>query len=222
MADGVLLVVDSVEGPKPQTRFVLDKALEKNMKVLVVVNKIDRPSARPDYVVDMVFDLFVELGASDEQTDFNVVYASGLNGQAGNEPDKLQDTMDPLFDAILESIDAPTVDTTKPDQLQALVSNIDFDPFKGKMGIARITNGSVNAGQPIAVRVSVSLCRLFMQSKPTHEVPFKFLFFSWLTRTRSRKRLVVSPTSLSLTIWARKRLTRPVLARLSCLLECPM
>jgi len=151
MADGVLLLVDSVEGAKPQTRFVLDKALQKGMKALVVVNKIDRPSARPDYVVDQVFDLFVELGASDEQTDFKIVYASGLNGQAGLEPHDLADNMDPLFDAILESIDPPTVEKTEPEALQALVSNIDFDNFKGKMGIARISNGSIKNGQAVAL-----------------------------------------------------------------------
>ena len=151
MCDGVLLLVDSVEGPKPQTRFVLDKALSKGMKALVVVNKVDRPAARTDYVVDMVFDLFCELGASDDQTDFKVVYASGLLGKAGDEPDKLADDMGPLFDAILESIDPPTVEKTEPEALQALVSNIDYDNFKGKMGIARITNGSVKAGQPVAL-----------------------------------------------------------------------
>ncbi|CAB9528036.1 factor TypA-like SVR3, chloroplastic [Seminavis robusta] len=151
MADGVLLVVDSVEGPKPQTRFVLDKALQKGMKALVVVNKIDRPAARPEYVVDNVFDLFVELGATDEQTDFRVVYASGLLGQAGDEPDDLAADMGPLFDAVIESIDPPAVQTTEADALQALVSNIDYDPFKGKLGIARITNGSIKAGQPISL-----------------------------------------------------------------------
>lgn len=151
MADGVLLLVDSVEGPKPQTRFVLDKALQKGMKALVVVNKIDRPSARPEYVVDKVFDLFVELGATDEQTDFRVVYASGLQGKAGDEPDALADDMTPLFDAILEAIDPPVVENPEPEALQALVSSIDFDNFKGKMGIARITNGSVKAGQPVAL-----------------------------------------------------------------------
>lgn len=151
MCDGVLLVVDSVEGPKPQTRFVLDKALQKGMKALVVVNKIDRPAARPDYVVDNVFDLFVELGASDEQTDFRVVYASGLLGQAGDEPDDLSDDMTPLFDAVIESIDPPKVESTKSDDLQALISNIDYDPFKGKLGIARITNGSIKAGQAVAL-----------------------------------------------------------------------
>ena len=151
MCDGVLLLVDSVEGPKPQTRFVLDKALQKGMKALVVVNKVDRPSARVEYVVDKVFDLFVELGATDEQTDFRVVYASGLLGKAGDEPDNLAEDMGPLFDAIIEGIDAPKVETSEPDALQALISNIDYDNFKGKMGIARITNGKVRAGQPVSL-----------------------------------------------------------------------
>jgi GTP-binding protein len=151
MCDGVLLLVDSVEGPKPQTRFVLDKALQKGMKALVVVNKVDRPAARCEYVVDNVFDLFVDLGATDEQTDFRIVYASGLLGKAGHEPDKLADDMGPLFDAILESIDPPKVQTSEPDALQALISNIDFDNFKGKQGICRISNGSIKAGQAVAL-----------------------------------------------------------------------
>jgi GTP-binding protein len=151
MCDGVLLLVDSVEGPKPQTRFVLDKALQKGMKALVVVNKIDRPAARPEYVVDKVFDLFCELGASDEQTDFRIVYASGIQGKAGNDPNKLENDMGPLFDAIVDSINAPKVENFEPDSLQALISNIDYDNFKGKMGIARITNGSLKAGQPVAL-----------------------------------------------------------------------
>jgi GTP-binding protein len=121
------------------------------MKALVVVNKIDRPAARPEFVVDKVFDLFCELGASDEQTDFRVVYASGLQGIAGDDPDNLADDMTPLFDAVLESIDPPKIESTEPDHLQALVSNIVFDNFKGKMGIARVTNGSVKAGQAVAL-----------------------------------------------------------------------
>merc|ERR1711966_56682 len=151
MCDGVLLVVDSVEGPKPQTRFVLDKALRRGMKVLVVVNKIDRPAARPDYVVDKVFDLMAELGASDEQIDFTTVFASGLKGTAGLDPEGEHTDMTPLFDAVLEHIDPPAVDTADGNALQCLVSNIDYDNFKGKMGIARITNGSVRAGQAVAL-----------------------------------------------------------------------
>jgi len=152
MADGVLLVVDSVEGPKPQTRFVLDKALQKGMTAMLVVNKIDRPAARPDYVVDMAFDLFVELGASDEQTDFRVVYASGIQGIAGAEPDELKEDLGPLFDAIIESIPPPKADTFEDDGLQALVSNIDYDDFKGKMGIARVSNGKIKSGQAVALQ----------------------------------------------------------------------
>mmetsp|Transcript_16394 Transcript_16394/g.40040 ORF Transcript_16394/g.40040 Transcript_16394/m.40040 type:complete len:670 (+) Transcript_16394:121-2130(+) len=151
MCDGVLLLVDSVEGPKPQTRFVLDKALRKGMKALVVVNKVDRPAARVEYVVDTVFDLFVDLGATDEQTDFRVVYASGLLGKAGHEADELADDMGPLFDAIIEGIDPPTIENTDADGLQCLISNIDYDNFKGKMGIARITNGKIKAGQPVSL-----------------------------------------------------------------------
>jgi GTP-binding protein len=145
------LVVDSVEGPKPQTRFVLDKALQKGMPALVVVNKIDRPSARPEYVVDKVFDLFVELGASDEQTDFKVVYASGLLGKSGYTPDGLEDSMGPLFETALKAIPPPKVEKTEANALQALISNIDFDAFKGKMGIARISNGSIKRGQAVAL-----------------------------------------------------------------------
>jgi GTP-binding protein len=151
MCDGVLLLVDSVEGPKPQTRFVLDKALQKGMNAMVVVNKVDRPAARPDYVVDKCFDLFCELGATDEQTDFRVVYASGIQGRAGEDPNNLADDMGPLFDAIIESIKPPNVEKTEPKDLQCLVSNIVFDSFKGKMGIARITNGSIKAGQAVAL-----------------------------------------------------------------------
>uniref|UniRef100_A0A7S1YX43 Elongation factor EFG domain-containing protein n=2 Tax=Ditylum brightwellii TaxID=49249 RepID=A0A7S1YX43_9STRA len=121
------------------------------MKALVVVNKIDRPAARPDFVVDKVFDLFCELGASDEQTDFRVVYASGLQGKAGHEPDNLADDMEPLFDAVVESIDPPKIDSVESDDLQCLISNIVYDNFKGKMGIARITNGSVRANQAVAL-----------------------------------------------------------------------
>jgi len=152
MADGVLLVVDSVEGPKPQTRFVLDKALKKGMQAMVVVNKIDRPAARPEYVVDKAFDLFCELGASDDQTDFRVVYASGIQGKAGDDPDALADDLGPLFDAIMEAIPPPNPESFEATDLQAMVSNIDYDDFKGKMGIARITKGSIKAGQAVALQ----------------------------------------------------------------------
>jgi GTP-binding protein len=147
MVDGVLLVVDSVDGPKPQTRFVLKKALEKGIKAIVVVNKIDRPSARPSYVVDKVFDLFSELGATDEQMDFQIVYASGMNGIAGMQPDALTDNLQPLFTEILK-LPKAKVDANHP--LQMLIANVDYDDFKGKMGIGRILNGELQSGDTVA------------------------------------------------------------------------
>ena len=143
MVDGVLLVVDSVEGPKPQTRFVLKKALDMGLQAVLVVNKIDRPQARPDYVVDKTFDLFVELDANDEQTDFDIVYASAINGQSGKEPDALEGTMSHVLDAIIDSVPAPSVDKDAPVQL--LVANIDFDDYKGKLGIGRVRSGVLKA-----------------------------------------------------------------------------
>lgn len=146
MVDGVLLVVDSVDGPKPQTRFVLKKALERGVRAIVVVNKIDRPQARPEYAVDRVFDLFADLNARDDQMDFQVVYASGINGVAGLEPNKLDENLTPLFDEILK-LPKAVVDVEHP--LQLLIANIDYDEFKGKMGIGRIVNGKINAGEEI-------------------------------------------------------------------------
>ena len=127
MVDGVLLVVDSVDGPKPQTRFVTKKALEKGIKAILVVNKIDRPQARPAYVVDKVFDLFAELGATDEQMDFQVVYASGMNGIAGFTPETLEENLVPVFKEILK-LPPAKVDTEAP--LQMLIANVDYDDFK--------------------------------------------------------------------------------------------
>lgn len=146
MVDGVLLVVDSVDGPKPQTRFVTKKALEKGVKAILVVNKIDKPAARPDYVVDQVFDLFCELGATDEQMDFQVVYASGMNGISGNTPDDIKDNLQPLFQEITK-LPCAKVDSEVP--LQMLIANVDYDDFKGKMGIGRITNGELKVGQDV-------------------------------------------------------------------------
>eukprot|EP01038_Epipyxis_sp_PR26KG_P006603 gene6603-9070_t len=147
MVDGVLLVVDSVDGPKPQTRFVLKKALEKGVKAIVVVNKIDRPQARPDYVIDRVFDLFSELNADDEQMDFQIVYASGMNGIAGLEPDKLGPNLQDLFKEILK---LPTAKVDPERDLQLLIANVDYDDFKGKMGIGRIVNGEIKVGDEIS------------------------------------------------------------------------
>ena len=120
--------------------------MEKGVQAIVVVNKIDKPAARPDYVVDKVFDLFCELGASDEQTDFQVVYASGMNGVAGLEPTAIKDNLDDLFQEITK---LPCADVDDEQPLQMLIANVDYDEFKGKMGIGRITNGELLAGQDI-------------------------------------------------------------------------
>mmetsp|Transcript_25534 Transcript_25534/g.33376 ORF Transcript_25534/g.33376 Transcript_25534/m.33376 type:complete len:662 (-) Transcript_25534:326-2311(-) len=146
MVDAVLLVVDSVEGPRPQTRFVLKKALELGLTAMVVVNKIDRPAARPDYVIDKTFDLFCELNATDEQTDFPICYASALNGIAGQSPDEMAENMVPMLDKILE-LPAPKIKQGAPTQL--LVANIDYDNFKGKLAIGRLISGSIKSGQQI-------------------------------------------------------------------------
>jgi GTP-binding protein len=148
MVDSVLLVVDAQEGPKPQTRFVLKKALALGHRVLVVVNKIDKPAARPDFVINKTFDLFCELGASDEQTDFNVVYTSAINRQSGATEETVGGGMAPLLEAVLE-LPRPPAAPEQPLQLQ--ISNIGSDPFIGRLGIGRIRAGSVRKGQPIGL-----------------------------------------------------------------------
>jgi GTP-binding protein len=149
MADGVLLLVDSVEGPMPQTRFVLRKALALNKKVVVVVNKIDRPAARPDYVIDSVFDLFCELEACDDQCDFPVVYASGMSGIAGDEPDQLAEDLEPLFEAIIREVPPPLVDLNGPARMQ--VCALDYDEHKGRIAIGRVDRGSIKKGDNVAL-----------------------------------------------------------------------
>ena len=147
MADGVLLLVDSVEGPMPQTRFVLRKALSLNKKVVVVVNKIDRPAARPDYVIDAVFDLFCELDATDEQCDFPVVYASGMSGIAGDDPSNMSEDLGPLFQAILKEVQAPKVDVNGPARMQ--VCALDYDDHKGRIAIGRVDRGEIRKGDNV-------------------------------------------------------------------------
>ncbi len=145
MVDGVVLLVDAFEGCMPQTRFVLKKALGLGKKPLVVLNKIDRPGARPEEVVDEVLDLFIELGADEDQLDFPVVYASAKNGYASNDPYEEAEDMTALFDAIINEIPAPNGD---PDGgLQLLLSNIDYDRFVGRIGVGRVERGSVKNGQ---------------------------------------------------------------------------
>ena len=149
MADGALLLVDAKEGPMPQTRFVLREALKQGLKIIVVINKIDKKGARPEWVHGKTFDLFVELGAKEEEAFFPVVFASGRDGLAGLEPEieKMND-ISPVFDAILKYIPEPTVKTDKP--LQMLVSNIDYDNYKGRIAIGKIHSGSIKNGQEVA------------------------------------------------------------------------
>lgn len=149
MADGCLLLIDAKEGPMPQTRFVLRRALEKKLKVIVIINKIDKPDARPDFALNKTFDLFIELGADEETAYFPVVYASARDGKAGLEPDlsKMTD-INPIFDAILKYIPAPAGDPNKP--LQLMVTSTIGDNFKGRLGIGRICNGVIHAAEDIA------------------------------------------------------------------------
>ena len=149
MVDSVLLLVDAVDGPMPQTRFVTQKAFEQGLNPIVVINKVDRPGARPDWVMDQVFDLFDRLGATDEQLDFPVIYASALNGVAGDDPDNLADDMTPLFEMITQRVPAPAVDIDKPLQMQ--VSALDYSSYVGVIGIGRITRGTLRPNQPIVL-----------------------------------------------------------------------
>lgn len=150
MVDGVLLLVDAVEGPMPQTRFVTRKALEQGLRPIVVVNKIDRPGARPDYVVNATFDLFDKLGATEEQLDFPIVYASGLAGYAGLSPDVRSGDMRPLFEAILQHVPVRNDDPDGPLQLQ--IVSLDYSSYVGKIGVGRINRGRIRAGQDVVVK----------------------------------------------------------------------
>ncbi|MBC8079754.1 MAG: translational GTPase TypA [Gorillibacterium sp.] len=149
MVDGVLLIVDAFEGCMPQTKFVLRKALEQNLKPIVVLNKIDRPSARPAEVLDEVLDLFIELDATDEQLDFDVVYSSALQGISGLDPEALGNNMEALYETIIEKIPSPTEDPTA--SLQFLVTLMDYNEYQGRIAIGRVNRGTVRQGQTVAV-----------------------------------------------------------------------
>ena len=149
MVDGVLLLVDAVEGPMPQTRFVTKKALALGLKPIVVINKIDRPGARPQWVVDQTFDLFDKLGATDEQMDFPVVYASALNGYAMLDFTKPGTDMLPLFDTVLKHVKQPEGDSEAPLQFQ--ISALDYSSFVGRIGVGRVTRGTIKPGQEVMV-----------------------------------------------------------------------
>ncbi|HMY27684.1 MAG TPA: GTP-binding protein, partial [Agitococcus sp.] len=149
MVDSVLLLVDAVDGPMPQTRFVTMKAFAQGLKPIVVINKIDRPGARPDWVIDQVFDLFDRLGATDEQLDFPVVYASALNGIAGLSPDDMAADMTPLFQTIVDRVKCPEVDTDGPFQMQ--ISSLDYSSYVGVIGIGRIQRGKVKTNTNVVI-----------------------------------------------------------------------
>ena len=147
MVDGVLLLVDAFVGCMPQTRFVLKKALGLEKKVIVVVNKIDRPGARPEEVIDEVLDLFIELGANEDQLEFPVVYASAREGYSSLDSSVREGDMRPLLDSILENIDSPEGDLNGP--LQVLFSSLDYDDYIGRIGIGRVERGSLRKGSKL-------------------------------------------------------------------------
>ena len=149
MVDSVLLLVDAVEGPMPQTRFVTKKALALGLRPIVVINKVDRPGARPDWVINQTFDLFDKLGATEDQLDFPVVYASALNGYAMLDLSKPSPDMRPLFDAVLKHVPAPEVDVDAPLQLQ--ISALDYSSFVGRIGVGRVRRGRIKPGQDVMV-----------------------------------------------------------------------
>ncbi|WP_299183828.1 translational GTPase TypA [uncultured Neptuniibacter sp.] len=149
MVDCVCLLVDAVDGPMPQTRFVTQKAFDQGLRPIVVVNKVDRPGSRPDWVIDQVFELFDSLGATDEQLDFPIVYASALNGIAGLEPDEMAEDMTPLFEAIVEHVAPPAVDLDGPLQMQ--ISALDYNSYLGVIGVGRIKRGNVATNAPVKV-----------------------------------------------------------------------
>jgi GTP-binding protein len=149
MVDSVLLLVDAVDGPMPQTRFVTQKALERGLRPIVVINKIDRPGSRPGWVLDQTFDLFDRLGASDEQLDFPVVYASALNGYASLDDSVREGDMTPLFETIVKHVAPPAVDLDGPFQMQ--VSSLDYNSYVGVIGIGRITRGRIKKNSPVVI-----------------------------------------------------------------------
>jgi len=152
MVDSVLLLVDAVDGPMPQTRFVTSKAFEQGLRPIVVINKVDRPGARPDWVMDQVFDLFDSLGATDEQLDFPVIYASALNGIAGTDVDNMAEDMTPLYEMIVADVPSPQVDVNGPFQMQ--ISALAYDSYVGVIGVGRITRGTLKPGQQVVVKSS--------------------------------------------------------------------
>ena len=152
MVDSVLLIVDAQEGPMPQTRFVTQKAFAQGLKPIVVINKVDKPGARPDWVMDQVFELFDNLGATDDQLDFKVVYASAINGWATLEEGETGSDMTPLFETILEEVPSPHADPDGAFQMQ--ISQLDYSSYLGVIGVGRITRGSVKPNQQVTIKAA--------------------------------------------------------------------
>src|SRR5690625_104634 len=163
MVDGVLLVVDAYEGCMPQTRFVLKKALEQKLTPIVVLNKIDRPNARPDFVVDQVLGLFIELGADDDQLEFPVLYASAINGTSGETPEEQNKSMEVIFETITNHIPAPVDD--RDDPLQFQVTLLDYNDYLGRIGIGRVTRGTIKVGQQVSLIKKDSQIKQFRITK---------------------------------------------------------
>ena len=149
MVDGCLLLVDAVDGPMPQTRFVTKKALSLGLRPIVVLNKIDRPGARCDWVINQTFDLFANLGANDEQLDFPVVYASALNGYAKLKEEDNNDDMKPLFETVLSHVQPPEGDPSAPLQMQ--ISALDYSSYTGRLAVGRVQNGTIKQGMSVSV-----------------------------------------------------------------------
>ncbi|MCL5733426.1 MAG: GTP-binding protein, partial [Patescibacteria group bacterium] len=149
MVDGALLLIDAKEGPMPQTKFVLKKAIEAGHKIIVVINKIDKPDARPEFALSAAYDLFIELGASEEQVDFPVIYASAISGKAGKEPDlNSMENIQPIFDEVINYVPAPKINEGAP--LQMLTVNLAYDNYKGKIAIGRLYSGIIKKGMAVA------------------------------------------------------------------------
>ena len=196
MVDGVLLLVDAFEGCMPQTRFVLKKALGLKKKVLVVVNKIDRPGARPAEVIDEVLDLFIELGADDDQLEFPVVYASAREGYSSLDDSVREGDMRPLLDAIVEHIEPPKGDINGPTQI--LFSSLDYDDYVGRIGIGRVERGSVKQGQQVVLCNNNGDARnVRVQSSISSRVSKELRCRTQLWATLSAYRVLQSSTSVT-------------------------
>jgi GTP-binding protein len=166
MVNGVLLIVDAFEGPMPQTRFVLRKAMELNLIPIIVINKVDRPNSRPKEVLNEIYDLFIELGANDEQIDFPVIYTSARIGEAGLSPDRLSSNLEPLFSTILKCIPSPSVDYLAP--LQLLITNLDYDDYMGKIAVGLVVRGKIFESENVILikrnqaRVNYKVVKLYL------------------------------------------------------------